>query len=240
MKRHIAAYRRCDNCGYTFVEDPHWLEEAYRHPINTSDTGILARNEKIRDALTFIFWMKSSPGDRFLDYAGGYGLLTRMMRDKGFDFYWHDPYTENIFAKGFEMNPADRPFRALTCCECYEHFTDPVAELERQCGFSRNIFLTTSLISPKPPAPDDWDYYGFSHGQHVSFYTEESLRILARSFGLNFCSNGRNFHCLGDNAPGNSLMKLAYSPVSGMVQLFARKFRPSRIHSDSTSLKDKD
>jgi hypothetical protein len=26
------------------------------------------------------------------------------MRDAGFDFYWNDPYAENIFAKSFEYN----------------------------------------------------------------------------------------------------------------------------------------
>jgi hypothetical protein len=35
----------------------------------------------------------------FVDIGGGYGLLTRLMRDRGFDFYWKDPHCENIFAK---------------------------------------------------------------------------------------------------------------------------------------------
>ncbi len=42
--------------------------------------------------------------DPFLDYAGGYGVFTRLMRDIGFDFYWHDPYTQNLFANGFEKD----------------------------------------------------------------------------------------------------------------------------------------
>jgi hypothetical protein len=27
---------------------------------------------------------------KFLDYAGGYGVFVRLMRDIGFDFYWYD------------------------------------------------------------------------------------------------------------------------------------------------------
>ena len=39
-----------------------------------------------------------------VDYGGGYGLLVRLMRNSGFDFYRYDPYCANFFAKGFEVD----------------------------------------------------------------------------------------------------------------------------------------
>jgi hypothetical protein len=29
MGKHTASYRRCVSCGFLFVEQPHWLPEAY-------------------------------------------------------------------------------------------------------------------------------------------------------------------------------------------------------------------
>ena len=43
LKKNID-YFECNKCGYVFTEDPTWLNEAYKNPINNSDTGIMLRN----------------------------------------------------------------------------------------------------------------------------------------------------------------------------------------------------
>ncbi len=37
-----------------------------------------------------------------MDFGAGHGVFVRMMRDKGFDFFWNDIYCKNLYAKDFE------------------------------------------------------------------------------------------------------------------------------------------
>jgi hypothetical protein len=39
-----------------------------------------------------------------LDFSGGHGILTRIMRGYGFNFFHYDESTENLFASGFDRN----------------------------------------------------------------------------------------------------------------------------------------
>ena len=108
--------------------------------------------------LYFLFNKKSA----FLDFAAGYGLFVRLMRDYGFNFFWSDPYTENIFAKGFEFNPvANNKVELVTAFECFEHFSDPLKEIKKILEYSDNIIFSTEIFSGETPA-NDWDYFGFS------------------------------------------------------------------------------
>jgi hypothetical protein len=102
LETHVAKYFRCGNCGFLFTEDPVWLGSAGAKSVSQFDTGILQRNlllTKIVTVLTKFFFDQKG---RFLDYGGGYGVFTRLMRDNGLDFYWHDPFSVNLFARGFE------------------------------------------------------------------------------------------------------------------------------------------
>jgi len=37
-----------------------------------------------------------NPDGIFLDYAAGYGLFVRLMRDAGYNFRWSDLYCQNL------------------------------------------------------------------------------------------------------------------------------------------------
>ena len=123
--KYTAEYMLCSTCDFMFVRNPTWLKEAYARPINITDTGYVMRNiflsKKTLLLFTYIFKCKGN----FLDYAGGYGILTRIMRDYGLNYYLDDPYTENIFAQGFEYKLNDNlPIHAITCFECFEHLVN--------------------------------------------------------------------------------------------------------------------
>jgi len=61
-----------------------------------------------------------------LDAAGGYGMLTRLMRDLGFDFYLRDKYCANLMDPGFECREALGNCLAVTAMELLERLTDPM------------------------------------------------------------------------------------------------------------------
>ena len=54
LGRHRAGYHHCTACGLTQTDEPHWLAEAYRDAIHPADTGLLARNARLR-AVTAVF-----------------------------------------------------------------------------------------------------------------------------------------------------------------------------------------
>ena len=199
LQKYSTQYYHCNNCGYVQTGEPFWLEEAYNMPINKSDTGMIMRNYWFRNATaTIIFFLFDHKG-KFLDYSGGYGIFVRLMRDTGFDFYWQDKYTENLFARGFEFIDTEKnQVELLTCFEAFEHFAEPAAELENLLSISHNILLSTEFIPDPPPSPDDWWYYGLKHGQHIGFFQKKTFEYLANKHSLYFYTNGQNIHLLSE------------------------------------------
>lgn len=182
--KYEAKYFKCSNCEYLFVENHFWLDEAYKNPIYLSDTGILKRNiffSRLTSIICFLWFDKSA---KFLDYAGGYGIFSRLMRDIGFDFYWHDDFTENLLAKEFEMK--DDKYELITA---FEHFDNTIEEIKKMLAKSDSIIFSTEIIPDSVPSKD-WRYYGFEHCQHISFYSTKTFKVIAEILGLNYSNLG--------------------------------------------------
>jgi hypothetical protein len=199
LRKYDVAYYECLSCFCVQTETPYWLGEAYASSINAEDTGLLARNTAFADRLSPLLFSLVGPQGKFLDYAGGYGVFTRMMRDRGFDFYWTDKFTQNLMAQGFEYRPGSK-VDALTIFEAFEHFVEPANELENLLSIADIVVFSTELIADETPAPDAWWYYGHQHGQHVCFYRQQTLAALAKRFGLRWYSNNQNLHLFSKRA----------------------------------------
>ncbi len=196
LKRYDIRYYYCDHCGFLQTEEPYWLKEAYKNPINTIDTGMLSRNIRLSEITAIIIYFLFNKDGKFLDFAGGYGIFTRLMRDIGFSFYWYDPYSTNLLAKGFKLKDEKSKFGLVTTFEAFEHFVEPIKNIEKMLQFSDNIFFSTELLPSPISRPEEWWYYGLEHGQHISFYSLETLNHLAQEYDMNLCSNNRNLHLL--------------------------------------------
>jgi len=185
LKKYVGAYYQCTACGFLFVNEPTWLDEAYMEAINSCDTGILARNIRLRELASILIFHFFNRNGTFLDYAGGYGIFTRLMRDIGFDYYWIDKYSQNLFAQGFESR-TESSVELVTAFEVFEHLNEPLKDIDQMLKYSRNILFTTELLPDPLPNPDEWWYYGVDHGQHISFYTQRSIELLAKARHLNY------------------------------------------------------
>jgi hypothetical protein len=209
LGKYSVAYCRCTACGFVSSEEPYWLAEAYATAITGSDVGLIKRNSDLAAIGTVLLRAFFAGSGTFLDFAGGYGLFVRLMRDYGFDFRWYDRYCSNLFANGFAADLNHKGVYSLvTAFEVFEHLVDPVAGLDEILSYSRNILFTTDLLPEPTPKPDQWWYYGLEHGQHVSFYTRKSLEILAAQKGLNFYSNGATVHLLTEKKLSSGLFFL--------------------------------
>lgn len=185
MHKYAAEYFKCNHCGFIQVESPHWLEEAYTSAITAHDIGLLHRNIKYSEHLTMLLYSFFGTKGHYLDTAGGYGIFTRLMRDKGCDFQHTDKYCENIFAKNFEQNRTQ--YNAITAFEVMEHVTDPIKFIDDEVSIFTPESLIFSTLTYEGERPkDDWWYYAFDTGQHISFYTKRSLEHLAQRLGYNY------------------------------------------------------
>jgi hypothetical protein len=168
---------------------------------------------------------------RFLDYGGGYGLLVRMMRDVGFDFYRYDKYCENIFSSDFEVDERDGPFELVTAYELFEHLANPFAGIDELLTYSKNILFTTELIPNGTPRLSTWWYYIPEYGQHVSFYSWKSLQVIADHYKLHLCSDGKSLHMLSEKKISGYFFKMALHKTIAPIILRANR-RPSLLGSD--------
>lgn len=192
LSHHVVKYFFCSDCEFLFTEEPFWLNEAYSAPIVAVDTGLLMRNNLFIKKVSAIihFFLKNDA--KYLDYAGGYGVFTRLMRDAGYDFYWNDPYAQNLFAQGFayDLVTNEKKFSLVTSFESFEHFVDPIVEIEKMFQCSDNILFSTELLPNPIPRLQDWWYYVPFTGQHIAFYRKKTLLVIAQRFGKYFNSAG--------------------------------------------------
>lgn len=176
-------YRRCCTCGHLFAASPGWLERSYAEAITKLDVGLLDRSIMIANILGALLRALGRPEGPFLDWAGGYGTLTRLMRDRGYDFRQYEPNADNIFAAGFDTPIEGSTFSVVTAIEVLEHLEDPVGTLTPVASTSRLLFATTQVLPDPAPLPGEWWYYTPETGQHISFYTRRSLKELAIRLG---------------------------------------------------------
>ncbi len=186
LYKYDANYYYCEKCGFLQTEEPFWLKEAYSNALTCYDTGVLERNMYFMKALTVFIYKYLDVKGKYLDYAGGYGILTRLMRDRGFDFYWNDKYAENMLAKGFEWDGKSK-IEAITSFESFEHFVNPIEEIENLLKISRTIIFSTDVLpEEKIPAPNEWWYYALEGGQHIAFYSHKTFIYIAEKYNLNY------------------------------------------------------
>lgn len=223
MGKYIIEYYHCDTCDFVQTEEAYWLEEAYSRPINLSDTGYMSRNLLYSKQLTILLYLLHNKNGKYMDYAGGYGIFVRLMRDIGFDFYWDDKYTQNLFASGFEWD-GNEDFDAVTLFEVFEHFNEPIPELESLFKISRTIIFSTELHPTPMPKPNEWWYYGLEHGQHIALYSEKTFKFIADKFKANYYRSG-SLHILTYHTIPEWKIKAMKLAKLGLHNIVARKLK---------------
>jgi 2-polyprenyl-3-methyl-5-hydroxy-6-metoxy-1,4-benzoquinol methylase len=235
LSKYEVKYFRCNDCGFLQTEEAYWIEEAYNNALNIDDTGLIKRNEYFREKVSVLLYFLFQKENTFIDFAGGYGIFTRMMRDIGFDYYWVDKYAKNLVSRGFEHQLGKR-YEALTAFEVFEHLENPLAEVEEMFKYSDTIIFSTVMLPQQLPDTNNWWYYAFHHGQHIAFYTQRSMQKLAEKFGANFYTNGTNFHMLSKRNLNQGTFKSLVKLSKYGLYHFVKATMISKTDSDSALL----
>lgn len=185
------SYYKCPNCGYLQTEEPFWLEDAYKEEINLTDTGLASRSIHNLGVVLAFFLSSELKKPLLLDYSGGYGLLTRLLRDSGVNAFWSDKYCKCLFSRGFEDNGKTK-YDIVTSFEVLEHLHITKKELSEIFNKGENFVFTTCLYNNN--LPSDWWYFGSEHGQHIGFYSKKTLRYIATEKNFFYSRIFKSYH----------------------------------------------
>ena len=150
-------------------------------------------------------------------------MFTRLMRDKGFNFYTTDKYCPNIFAEFNDLKELKQEtrFELTTAFEVFEHLASPVDEIGKMMKYSDNLIFSTEIV-PSGVISDqnDWWYFCPEMGQHISFFSLSALQYIADMRSEYFYTNGISLHLF-------SKKKLSENPFIANTKepFLIRKFR---------------
>lgn len=221
LGRHRAVYQRCGGCGLIQPTEPHWLDEAYGSAIAATDVGLVSRNLRNADLLAPVLSLLHPADAPLLDVGGGYGLLCRLLRDRGWDCHTTDAHCTNLFARHFEPGP-DFQTPTLMAFEVFEHILEPLAFVRDAIArHGARTFIFSTLTHDWEVPPRDWWYYTFETGQHVSLYRQQTLDALAARIGWHHVPLSAELHLLTANPPGRATRFL----LDRRHRIVARAFR---------------
>lgn len=247
LNKYDVKFYQCADTGFIQTEEPYWLADAYSSAITKLDVGMVYRNLQLGERTNKLLLTSFNKHKQFLDYAGGYGLFTRLMRDKGFDYYHTDPYCQNLFAEYFDLNtlPQSQRFELVTAFEVFEHLANPMEDIKKMLGYSYNLLFSTELQPEGVRAVKDWNYFSTETGQHIAFYNEAALRSIADQLGYNFYTDGKFLHLFTQTKFSNNPL---IQPRDAFLLRKAKKYvknaerkheLPSLMMTDWQSIKDK-
>lgn len=204
LKKYRVKYFTCLDCKSAQTETPYWLEEAYSNLSFAQDTGMVERSYFAASlTLALALYLNFLPEEKVVDFGGGTGLFTRILRDHGVPALWCDKYAKNIFAQGFEWNR--EKVRLITAFEVFEHFSQPKEELATLFHYDPDlILLSTKLYQNQAPS---WWYF-LEDGQHIQFYSKEALQRIGSHYGYYFYTEGSTYHLFSKKPLPKRIVKI--------------------------------
>jgi hypothetical protein len=189
---HEAILARCQKCEFCFVVVPTWLGGSFSETLQSLDIGTVDRCALVLDFVQTVARVSSWHIDnRFIDWGGGYGLMTRMPRDRGMNMANFDPYVQPLFSAPANLEKLC-PAEVIVASEVFLHVENPLDALAQLLSFSP-VVIITAVVPPDHISPDWW-YLMPDTGQHVSFYPVSTLKKLAEMTEAKLLTDGRFFH----------------------------------------------
>ena len=106
---------------------------------------------------------------------------------------------------------------------------NPLAEIEKLLAYSHTIFFSTTLLPSTPKPLGEWWYYGLDHGQHVSFYSQKTLEVIAKKFDLRIIFSRGQLHLFSDQPISPLKAKISLIRYASPLRLLLEKRQPKSL-----------
>jgi hypothetical protein len=175
----IATYSICSNCFSVQADNPVWIEQAHSKAISNLDTGLVSRCLSASRLISTLLFLEDKKAAKGIDWGGGTGLLTRLLRDQGYQVRSYDKYAKAEHAEGFEasLEEAEEAATFTTSIECFEHLVNPIVAFKDVTAKKEYFIFTIETIDTPPPDPAEksWWYFVPESGQHITFASKKGL-----------------------------------------------------------------
>lgn len=182
LGKHRVSYYECVDCRSLQTEEPYWLDEAYKVEGLGLDVGACQRCVNLSIEVAACLTVLGFDRERAcLDFGSGLGLFSRLMRDRGFNFRAYDKFIKPFFMDRFMGELGAGKWSALTAFEVFEHMPAPEKDSAELFVADPDVILFTTQTWKGQGL--DWWYIVPLGGQHVFFYSDKALQMLAAKHG---------------------------------------------------------
>jgi hypothetical protein len=187
LNKYDVKYFECQSCHSLQSEQPFWLEEAYCEQSQYPDIRALSRvMETQADVFLLAKILGLTSKDALLDWGGGNGMLTRLLRDIGLACYRYDLYIKNYYALGYD-HPAKVPYKMVMAFQVWEHFDDAADEVDKMfLDRPEYVLISTGLYCGQD---HNWEYLN-AYGRHIFLFSLQAREFIAEKYGYQML-NGR-------------------------------------------------
>ncbi|MES2585856.1 MAG: class I SAM-dependent methyltransferase [Pseudomonadota bacterium] len=212
-------YYQCHSCQFTFApEFANWSEQDFAREIYNDqyidhDPDYLERRPQQNFQLIGNLLNDQKLAIRHLDYGGGNGSLSALLKDSGWDSSTYDPYSTE------KKSPQDLgKFNLITAFEVFEHVSDPIRLMEQLMELKADdaLILFSTLTSDgniEPHKRLTW-WYASPRNGHISLHSKKSLATVAARFGLQLGSFSSGLHCCFNTLPDWAAHLMTAKPTS--------------------------
>ncbi|MBI3903147.1 MAG: class I SAM-dependent methyltransferase [Nitrosomonadales bacterium] len=199
-------YYLCNNCQFCFApEFMKWELRDFEEKIYNQDYVLVdpdyldSRPRQLANKLLSMFPVQG-PQIKHLDFGGGDGLLSRILREANWQSTSYDPFVD----KDTKLGDLGQ-FQLITAFEVFEHVPD-VCRLIRDLSSllaSDGIVLFTTNVSDGQIAQNrriNW-WYASPRNGHISLFSRKSLAILGGKEGFTVGGFSDGLHMLSRRAP---------------------------------------
>lgn len=187
LNKYDVNYLECKGCVSLSVENPFWLDEAYANSHLTDQDVSVAQRSLHNFALQYLC-SKFLRKKEIIDWGCGDALSVRLARDYGLDAYGFDQFAKQSYPKT-QIPKSVNSTQIVSLFEVLEHIHDPISFFKDVLKFKPEIILlSTQRYHSK--REKNWSYLAPHHGQHVYFYSNETLAAIAKKIGMHYYGFG--------------------------------------------------
>ncbi len=199
-------YFFCSDCQFCFApEFSKWKPKEFEERIYNEDYVLVdpdyvgVRPRSNAQSLISVFGTFAAEL-RHLDFGGGNGLLSRILRESNWQSSSYDPFVD----KEVTLSSLGR-FDLITAFEVFEHTPDPCGLISNLSSLleSDGIVIFTTATSDGHIAPHhriNW-WYASPRNGHISLFSKKSLALLGAREGFSFGSFSDVIHVFWRHVP---------------------------------------